>query len=63
MKFLVDAQLPRRIALWLCEQGHDALHTLDLSDESGSLAFRPAGIQDDIQAVESQCPRALEPWI
>jgi predicted nuclease of predicted toxin-antitoxin system len=30
MKFLVDAQLPRRIAVWLCEHGHDALHTLDL---------------------------------
>lgn len=30
MKFLVDAQLPRRFALWLTESGHDALHTLDL---------------------------------
>jgi predicted nuclease of predicted toxin-antitoxin system len=32
MKFLVDAQLPRRMALWLRERGHDALHTLDLPD-------------------------------
>lgn len=32
MKFVVDAQLPRRIALWLREHGHDALHTLDLPD-------------------------------
>ena len=30
MKFLVDAQLPRRFASWLKEAGHDALHTLDL---------------------------------
>ena len=30
MKFLVDAQLPRRLAHWLACQGHDALHTLDL---------------------------------
>jgi predicted nuclease of predicted toxin-antitoxin system len=30
MKFLVDAQLPRRIAHWLNEAGQDALHTLDL---------------------------------
>ena len=30
MKFLVDAQLPRRIARWLREAGFDALHTLDL---------------------------------
>lgn len=32
MKFLVDAQLPRRLALAITEQGHDALHTLDLPD-------------------------------
>jgi predicted nuclease of predicted toxin-antitoxin system len=30
MKFLVDAQLPRRFAAWLNEAGHDAVHTLDL---------------------------------
>ena len=30
MKFLVDAQLPRRFATWLKEAGHEALHTLDL---------------------------------
>lgn len=30
MKFLVDAQLPRRLALWLQERGHDVVHTLQL---------------------------------
>ncbi|NET74389.1 MAG: hypothetical protein F6K62_26810, partial [Sphaerospermopsis sp. SIO1G2] len=30
MKFLVDAQLPKRLATWLANQGHDVLHTLDL---------------------------------
>lgn len=30
MRFNVDAQLPRRIAGWLREAGHDAIHTLDL---------------------------------
>lgn len=30
MKFLVDAQLPRGLALRLREAGHDAIHTLDL---------------------------------
>ena len=30
MKFLIDAQLPRRLARWLSTQGYDALHTLDL---------------------------------
>ena len=29
MKFIVDAQLPRRLALELAASGHDALHTLD----------------------------------
>ena len=32
MKFLVDAQLPRRFALLLNKHGHDALHTLNLPD-------------------------------
>ena len=31
MKFLVDAQLPRRLVARLREAGHEALHTLDLS--------------------------------
>ena len=30
MDFLLDAQLPRRLAYRLRELGHDALHTLDL---------------------------------
>jgi len=30
MKFLIDAQLPRRLATRLNEVGHDAIHTLDL---------------------------------
>lgn len=30
MKFIVDAQLPRRLARILQEAGHDAVHTLDL---------------------------------
>lgn len=32
MKFLVDAQLPRRLTYRLREVGHDALHTLDLPE-------------------------------
>ena len=30
MKFLVDAQLPRRLSRQLCVSGHDVVHTLDL---------------------------------
>ena len=32
MNFLVDAQLPRRMAAWLAAAGCDAIHTLDLPD-------------------------------
>ena len=30
MKFLIDAQLPRRMAHWFAAIGCDAIHTLDL---------------------------------
>jgi predicted nuclease of predicted toxin-antitoxin system len=36
MKFLVDAQLPRRLALAITTAGHDAIHTLDLPDANRS---------------------------
>ncbi len=34
MNFLVDAQLPRRIAAHLRAAGHDAIHTIDLPDKN-----------------------------
>lgn len=36
MRFLVDAQLPRRLANALTDLGHDALHTLDLPDRNAT---------------------------
>ena len=30
MRFLVDAQLPKRFCAWLTEAGHEATHTLEL---------------------------------
>ena len=30
LRFLVDAQLPKRLAYLLRDEGHDAVHTLDL---------------------------------
>lgn len=30
MRFLVDAQLPRRLAVQLTALGHESVHTLDL---------------------------------
>lgn len=32
MRFVVDAQLPRSLCLWLQRQGHEAVHTLDLPE-------------------------------
>lgn len=34
MKFLVDAQLPRRLAVWLQQRGHEVIHTLDLAQQN-----------------------------
>ena len=36
MKFLVDAQLPARLASRLAELGHDAMHTSSLPDGNRS---------------------------
>ena len=36
MKFLLDAQLPKRLSLFLNYKGHDALHTLDLTNQNRS---------------------------
>ena len=33
MKFLVDANLPPALALWLVSEGHDAIHVGDLGME------------------------------
>ncbi|MCY4198483.1 MAG: DUF5615 family PIN-like protein [Gammaproteobacteria bacterium] len=30
VKFLIDAQLPVRLAHWMREKGHDVIHTRDL---------------------------------
>lgn len=32
MRFLVDAQLPRRLVHWLQAEGHEAVHTRDLPE-------------------------------
>jgi predicted nuclease of predicted toxin-antitoxin system len=36
MKFLVDAQLPVRLAQFLQNSGHDAIHTRDLPDHNAT---------------------------
>ena len=36
MKFLLDAQLPRKLSLFLSYKGYDSLHTLDLPHKNRS---------------------------
>lgn len=36
MKFIVDAQLPRRLARFLQDSGYDAIHTLDLPQQNAT---------------------------
>lgn len=36
MKFLIDAQLPRRTKYYLQDAGHDTIHTLDLPNQNHS---------------------------
>jgi predicted nuclease of predicted toxin-antitoxin system len=51
MKFLVDAHLPRRLAVHLCEAGHDALHTLDLPNQNRTSDKELIAIADRDQRV------------
>ncbi len=62
MKFLVDAQLPRRLARWLQSNGHDVRHTLDLPNGNAttdqeindlSVAEQRAVITKDSDFVDS----------
>lgn len=48
MKFLVDAQLPQRLARWLCTAGHDAVHTRELSEgnRTGDAAINELSIRE-----------------
>ena len=36
MKFLVDAQLPRKLSFYLVEKGYDCIHTLDLAKKNAT---------------------------
>jgi len=46
MKFLMDAQIPRRLARVLTTFGHDAVHTLDLQDGNRTTDQRICEIAD-----------------
>jgi predicted nuclease of predicted toxin-antitoxin system len=51
MNFLVDAQLPRRMAGWLAAAGCDAIHTLDLPDANRTTDEQISDVADREQRV------------
>ena len=51
MNFLVDAQLPRRMAAWLTAAGCDAVHTLDLPDANRTTDEQVNDVADREQRV------------
>jgi predicted nuclease of predicted toxin-antitoxin system len=51
VRFLIDAQLPRRAAGWLTAAGCDAVHTLDLPDGSRTTDTRIIDLADGDQRV------------
>ncbi len=72
MKFLVDAQLPRRLADFLESAGHDARHTLDLPQANRTPDSEIAAMADQegrtvitkdsdffIGHLLERCPRSL----
>jgi len=46
VRFLVDAQLPRRLASTLSDLGHDSIHTLDLPARNATPDREVASVAD-----------------
>jgi predicted nuclease of predicted toxin-antitoxin system len=51
MKFIIDAQLPRRIAYLLRNAGHDAVHTLDLPRQNATSDAEITTIAEQEQRI------------
>jgi len=51
VRFLVDAQLPRRVAGWLAAAGCDAVHTLDLPHGNRTTDEQIIEVADQEQRV------------
>jgi len=51
VRFLVDAQLPARLARFLNDAGHDALHSSEMPEGNRTTDVRIAGVADDEDRV------------
>ena len=47
MRFIVDAQLPSRLSIWLCDKGHDSIHTLSIPEKNRNGDHLIAAFADD----------------
>ena len=45
MKFLIDANLPMSLKIWLIERGYDAIHTRDLPEKNFTEGMDILGLQ------------------
>jgi predicted nuclease of predicted toxin-antitoxin system len=62
MKFLIDMPLPTGLAIWLAQQGHDAVHAFEMglaraSDEA--ILERAQGEQRVVVTADLDYPRLL----
>lgn len=46
MKFIVDAQLPYRLKIWLADKNFDAIHTTDLPEANETEDLRIADVAE-----------------
>ncbi len=51
MRFLIDAQLPKRFCSWIVSYGHEAKHTLDLPLRNRTLDDELIGIAEREDSV------------
>jgi predicted nuclease of predicted toxin-antitoxin system len=73
MKFIVDAQLPKRLSGWLNDNGHDSIHTLelplknrtgdidiaDIADREGRIVISKDGDFKELKLIKRKPKRLL----
>ena len=50
MKYIIDAQLPRKLSTWLNDNGFEAIHTLDLPDKNDTEDLEIIRISTEIDS-------------
>lgn len=67
MKFLIDAQLPRKMRSWFSDAGVDALHTLDMPTGNRStdeqIRLPRSGKTIAGQGTYASCSASVPAWM